>query len=99
MVSMEEAARLEEETAARLDREKRLSLIVDLDQTVIHATVEETVGDWMNDERNPNFSMLKDVRRFRLLNDRGMEVDPYYYIKPRCASYTSLQSMLISLVS
>lgn len=30
-------------------KEKRLILIVDLDQTIIHTTVDPTVGDWMDE--------------------------------------------------
>lgn len=51
-VSLEEASRLERDTAERLRRSQKLSLIVDLDQTIIHATVDPTVGDWMADFSN-----------------------------------------------
>ncbi|KAF8478879.1 hypothetical protein JB92DRAFT_3278382 [Gautieria morchelliformis] len=46
-VSLEEAQRFERESAARLLRAQRLSLIVDLDQTIVHATVDPTVGEWI----------------------------------------------------
>ncbi|KAH8119974.1 hypothetical protein DFH11DRAFT_1500359 [Phellopilus nigrolimitatus] len=46
-VSLEEAQRLERETAEHLLKARRLSLIVDLDQTIVHATVDPTVGDWI----------------------------------------------------
>lgn len=46
-VSLEEAQRIERETAAHLLKARKLSLIVDLDQTVVHATVDPTVGDWI----------------------------------------------------
>ena len=46
-VSMEEAQRFERETAEHLLNSRRLSLIVDLDQTIVHATVDPTVGDWI----------------------------------------------------
>jgi RNA polymerase II subunit A-like phosphatase len=55
----EEAARIENENATRLFSEKKLSLILDLDQTIIHATVDPTVGEWMADPDNPNFPALK----------------------------------------
>jgi RNA polymerase II subunit A C-terminal domain phosphatase len=32
-------------------KERKLSLIVDLDQTVVHATVDPTVGEWINEGR------------------------------------------------
>jgi RNA polymerase II subunit A C-terminal domain phosphatase len=97
-VSLEEAQRIEQETSAHLLKTRKLSLIVDLDQTVVHATVDPTVGDWIaegeswearqaskgqsgdnegesdsdessqdeDDEVNPNWEALKDVKKFRL---------------------------------
>jgi hypothetical protein len=82
-VSLEEAARIEKQTTSRLRKAKKLSLIVDLDQTIIHATVDPTVGDWMFDEKNPNYPVLRDVQRFKLLNDEGKEEGCWYYVKPR----------------
>ncbi|KAF7338558.1 RNA polymerase II subunit A C-terminal domain phosphatase [Mycena venus] len=46
LVSLEEAQRLEKETAEDLLKSRKLSLIVDLDQTIVHATVDPTVGEW-----------------------------------------------------
>ncbi|TFK70427.1 hypothetical protein BDN72DRAFT_887951 [Pluteus cervinus] len=46
-VSLEEAQRIERETAERLLNSRKLSLIVDLDQTILHATVDPTVGEWI----------------------------------------------------
>lgn len=46
-VSFEEAQRIERETADRLLKSRKLSLIVDLDQTIVHATVDPTVGEWI----------------------------------------------------
>ncbi|KAI0684753.1 hypothetical protein BC835DRAFT_1523744 [Cytidiella melzeri] len=93
-VSLEEAQRIERETADHLRRSRKLSLIVDLDQTIVHATVDPTVGEWITegeawearrraekesngstsrtsgegdeDEVNPNWEALKDVKKFRL---------------------------------
>lgn len=90
-VSLEEAQRIERETADHLLGARKLSLIVDLDQTIVHATVDPTVGEWINDgeawearhassatadapsapppdddECNPNWEALKDVKHFRL---------------------------------
>ena len=97
--SLEEAQRIERETAEQLLKSQKLSLIVDLDQTIVHATVDPTVGEWIaegeawetkhaaksaksasttprpddetdndlsDDECNPNWEALKDVKRFRL---------------------------------
>ncbi|KIK70552.1 hypothetical protein GYMLUDRAFT_253918 [Collybiopsis luxurians FD-317 M1] len=119
-VSLEEAQRIERETAERLLKDRKLSLIVDLDQTIVHATVDPTVGEWIvegeawetrraargsgqaddsdEDECNPNWQALKDVKKFRLGpetlgNSRGKGKTPasqgvendgcIYYIKPR----------------
>ena len=98
-VSFEEAQRIERETANHLLLSRKLSLIVDLDQTIVHATVDPTVGEWIaegeawearqakltaaptqngssagtdstisdsDDEVNPNWEALKDVRKFKL---------------------------------
>lgn len=98
-VSLEEAQRIERETAHHLLQSRKLSLIVDLDQTIVHATVDPTVGEWIaegeawearqaargagpsttpppdsteatkkgeDDECNPNWEALKDVKNFRL---------------------------------
>jgi RNA polymerase II subunit A C-terminal domain phosphatase len=48
-VSLEEARRIEQETATHLLKSKKLTLIVDLDQTIVHATVDPTVGDWISE--------------------------------------------------
>ena len=89
-VSLEEASRLERDTAERLRRSRKLSLIVDLDQTIIHATVDPTVGEWIADANNPNHSALADVSRFQLPPDPSQplhaatEADScWYYVKPR----------------
>lgn len=142
-VSLEEAERIERETADHLYRLRKLSLIVDLDQTIVHATVDPTVGEWIgegeawearhakkvadpategkkdsggggeekeseadpaagtdadDDEVNPNWEALKDVKKFRLgpealgqphqRNKKGKEKmieqeGCMYYIKPR----------------
>ena len=92
-VSLEEAQRIERETADHLRKSRKLSLIVDLDQTIVHATVDPTVGEWIaegeawearqaeiaiqnggegangdtdDEEVNPNWEALKDVKKFRL---------------------------------
>lgn len=82
-VSHEEAHRIELETAERLVRARKLSLIVDLDQTVVHATVDPTVGEWIaQGEPNPNSHALRDVKRF-ILADASTPEGCCYYIKPR----------------
>ncbi|KAL0575242.1 CTD phosphatase Fcp1 [Marasmius crinis-equi] len=121
-VSFEEAQRIERETAQRLLKSRKLSLIVDLDQTIVHATVDPTVGEWISegeawetrqagksfggegsgnpadndDECNPNWEALKDVKKFRLgpetlgvnssqkgKSAKALDQGCMYYIKPR----------------
>ncbi|KAH8099249.1 hypothetical protein BXZ70DRAFT_942864 [Cristinia sonorae] len=48
-VSLEEAQRIERQTAEHLLQSRKLSLIVDLDQTIVHATVDPTVGEWITE--------------------------------------------------
>ncbi|KAI7853872.1 hypothetical protein BDC45DRAFT_510322 [Circinella umbellata] len=77
-VSRQEAERLEHENAERLLEDRKLSLILDLDQTVVHATWDPTVGDWMRDENNTNHPATRDIRKFTLPGSSLM-----YYIKLR----------------
>lgn len=65
-VSRQEAQRLDSESTRRLLNNRKLALIVDLDQTIIHATVDPTVGEWLRDPSNPNYAALKGVGAFRL---------------------------------
>ncbi|CAG8671612.1 41682_t:CDS:10 [Gigaspora margarita] len=77
-VSLNEAERLEKDTAARLLKSRKLSLIVDLDQTLIHATIDPTVEEWINDENNINHPTIKDIHKFVLSDSPTI-----YYIKLR----------------
>ncbi|WYZ33807.1 hypothetical protein EsH8_I_000083 [Colletotrichum jinshuiense] len=86
MVSGDLAARAEHDTQKRLLRQRKLSLVVDLDQTIIHACIEPTVGEWMEDPSNPNYEAVKDVKKFQLNDEgpRGMVTSGcWYYIKMR----------------
>lgn len=92
-ISFDEAAKLEQSTSERLTSERKLILVVDLDQTVIHATVDPTVGEWQLDPLNPNYRAVKDVRSFCLEEDpiappgwSGPKMTPtkcWYYVKVR----------------
>ncbi|ODV94162.1 hypothetical protein PACTADRAFT_44864 [Pachysolen tannophilus NRRL Y-2460] len=92
-VSMDEAEKLEQISSKRLLKEEKLILVVDLDQTVIHATVDPTVGEWKNDPSNPNYEAVKDVQQFALeesvvlpLGYTGPKPPPsicWYYVKLR----------------
>jgi RNA polymerase II subunit A-like phosphatase len=92
-ISKDEAEKVEERWAKSLIKEKKLILVVDLDQTVIHATVDPTIGEWMKDEHNANYPSLKDVKSFILEEEptvpphyKGPRPQPYkrmYYVKLR----------------
>lgn len=92
-VSYGEATKIEQDSTVRLSKEKKLILVVDLDQTVIHATVDPTVGEWQLDPSNPNYRAVKDVQSFCLEEDpivgagwSGPKLSPtkcWYYVKLR----------------
>jgi len=84
-VSELQAQRAEQELQRRLLAQRKLSLVVDLDQTVIHACIEPTIGEWQRDPSNPNYDSVKEVRSFQLNDDgpRGLATGYWYYIKMR----------------
>lgn len=92
-VSQKEATRVEEDAKRRLLASKRLSLVVDLDQTIIHATVDPTVGEWKEDKNNPNHEAVKDVRAFQLTDDGPGMRGCWYYIKLRPGLESFLQNI------
>ncbi|KAG0166824.1 Carboxy-terminal domain (CTD) phosphatase [Apophysomyces sp. BC1034] len=87
-VSRKEAERIEQENAARLMESRKLSLILDLDQTLVHATWDPTVGEWMNDKNNANHAATKDIRKFTLPGSLLV-----YYIKLRPWLYEFLDAV------
>ncbi|KAI4235532.1 MAG: hypothetical protein LQ349_003098 [Xanthoria aureola] len=93
VVSQDEATRFENEAKRRLLTAGKLSLVVDLDQTVIQACVEPTIGDWMRDSGNPNYEAVKDVRQFQLVEDAAGTRGCWYYIKLRPGLEGFLQRM------
>ncbi|KAH8767255.1 RNA polymerase II subunit A C-terminal domain phosphatase [Diaporthe sp. PMI_573] len=84
-VSLGRAAETELLQQQRLLEHRRLSLVVDLDQTIIHACIDPTVGEWQNDPTNPNHAAVRDVQSFQLNDDgpRGLASGCSYYIKMR----------------
>ncbi|KAJ4388178.1 CTD phosphatase Fcp1 [Gnomoniopsis smithogilvyi] len=84
-VSHQLAQKVELEAQARLLEQKKLSLVVDLDQTIIHACIDPTVGEWQKDPTNPNHAAVADVQSFQLNDDgpRGGATGCSYYIKMR----------------
>ncbi|QIW95602.1 hypothetical protein AMS68_001120 [Peltaster fructicola] len=83
LVSHSEASRADEEAKRRLLDTRKLSLVVDLDQTIIHATVDPTVAEWQQDPSNPNHAAVADVRAFNLIDDGPGARGCWYYIKLR----------------
>ena len=83
VVSPDEATKAEDEAKRRLLSAKKLSLVVDLDQTVIQATVDPTVAEWQKDPENPNYEAVKGVRAFQLKEDGPGGNGCWYYIKLR----------------
>lgn len=83
VVSQDEATKIETEAKRRLIGARKLSLVVDLDQTIIHATVDPTVAEWQRDPDNPNHDAVKDVRAFQLVDDGPGGRGTWYYIKLR----------------
>lgn len=82
-VSTAEATKVDDEVKRRLLASRKLSLVVDLDQTIIHATVDPTVAEWQKDEKNPNHEAVKDVRAFQLVDDGPGSRGCWYFIKLR----------------
>ncbi|CAK7206304.1 CTD phosphatase Fcp1 [Sporothrix eucalyptigena] len=84
-VSRGAATRAEKELQQRLLAQRKLSLVVDLDQTIIHACIDPTIGEWQQDSSNPNYEALRDVQRFQLEEGQhgGVARGCFYYIKMR----------------
>ena len=73
---------------ARLQKERKLSLLLDLDQTVVHATVDDVVREWMENPENPDFPALTDVHSFTLIDSPAV-----YYIKLRPGTRDFLEQL------
>lgn len=79
-VSRKEATDIENDLKTRLRESKKLVLVVDLDQTVIHCGVDPTIGEWKRDSSNPNYEALKDVQSFALDEE---PILPLLYMGPK----------------
>ncbi|AAS50644.2 ABL127Wp [Eremothecium gossypii ATCC 10895] len=75
-VSERQAASLGQSAQLKLREARKLVLVVDLDQTVIHCGVDPTIGEWSKDPNNPNYEALKDVQSFSL--DEEPVLPPFY---------------------
>ncbi|KAK4151375.1 hypothetical protein C8A00DRAFT_17208 [Chaetomidium leptoderma] len=83
-VSAVHAQRTEQELQSRLLQNRKLSLVVDLDQTIIQACIDPTVGEWQKDPTNPNHESVKGIKSFQL-DDGPTDLARRcsYYIKTR----------------
>ncbi|AET39639.1 protein serine/threonine phosphatase Ecym_4610 [Eremothecium cymbalariae DBVPG len=79
-ISEKQAYTLEKSAQKQLREARKLVLVVDLDQTVIHCGVDPTIGEWSKDPDNPNYESLKDVRSFSLHEE---PVLPPFYMGPK----------------
>lgn len=77
-VSEQEASRIETETTKRLIKSTKLSLILDLDQTVIHASVQPEIEQWLQNPDMRDHPSVQDIHRFHLPDSPGV-----YYVKLR----------------
>lgn len=77
-ISHNEATRIELLHITRLIKDKKLSMLLDLDQTVVHATVDDQVRGWLEQPDNPNFPSITEVSSFTLADSPTV-----YYIKLR----------------
>ncbi|KAG7284267.1 hypothetical protein NEMBOFW57_010631 [Staphylotrichum longicolle] len=84
LVSATQAQRTEQELQRRLLQSRKLSLVVDLDQTIIQACIDPTVGEWQRDPTNPNHESVKSIKSFQL-DDGPSDLARRcsYYIKTR----------------
>lgn len=83
-VSADHAHRTEQALQQRLLENRKLSLVVDLDQTIIQACIDPTVGEWQKDPTNPNHESVKEVQVFQL--DDGP-----YALARRCSYYIKMR--------
>ncbi|KAI8051333.1 hypothetical protein BDF22DRAFT_693228, partial [Syncephalis plumigaleata] len=60
------AEKIHQEETQRLLGERRLSLIVDLDQTIVHAWDDPAIESWLVDESHPYHAAAKDIYRINL---------------------------------
>ncbi|KAB8345830.1 hypothetical protein FH972_022885 [Carpinus fangiana] len=97
-ISSEEAARMDQEQKRKLLGARKLSLVVDLDLTIIQATVDPTIGEWQNDKNNPNYEAVKGVRSFELRDDAlGRNVAYYVKMRPGLVDFLQQISQMFEL--
>lgn len=93
-VSRDEAERIEKSSTDQLLADRKLILVVDLDQTIIHAAMDPAIGQWIEDKDSPNHKAVSDVRKFCLREPRRDQfVDSWYYVKIRPGLEEFLEKM------
>ncbi|KAK9464082.1 HAD-like domain-containing protein [Lipomyces oligophaga] len=80
-VSMNQAEAIEKKSTLALLSSRKLILVVDLDQTVIHTTVDPAVAEWKANPDDPHYEAVKDVHTFSLQD--GSSSNFWYYVKVR----------------
>lgn len=89
-VSQNVARKAEHNAQKTLLRQRKLSLVVDLDQTIIHACVDPTIDKWKKDPTSPNHAVVQNIRSFWLDDATGGQT---YYIKLRPGLEEFLEEM------
>ncbi|KGG50351.1 hypothetical protein DI09_75p110 [Mitosporidium daphniae] len=75
---VQEAQRLERATAARLIKARKLSLVVDLDQTLVHATTSSLVDSWFIENKPASESLCKEMDIHRVILEDDESGIPHY---------------------
>ncbi|KAJ3318363.1 Carboxy-terminal domain (CTD) phosphatase [Boothiomyces sp. JEL0866] len=83
-LSRNEAARIEKMNTDRLISHKKLSLLLDLDQTVVHATTDHTITEWLVDQP----AIQEQIHSFTLGGS-----DMVYYVKLRPGTKEFLEAV------
>ena len=95
-LSESEASKHSESAKKRLLQSRKLSLVVDLDQTIIHAAFDPTIGEWKSDPTNPNYDALQDVQSFKLKDENtNNTAETEYYIQKRAGKFMLLKEELV----
>lgn len=94
-VSRSEVNRINRQHMARLKGSKKLILVVDLDQTVIHCGIDSSISDWVKTEKPKDvhkFCLEEDIRPWLqkqsvFIRKQYMNMSPFtknwYYVKTR----------------
>ncbi|KAI8064445.1 HAD-like domain-containing protein [Gongronella butleri] len=92
--SRSRAGRMEQENITRLLNERKLILVLDLDQTLIHTSSSLETSNWLNDKDIADQEIFKDIRQFVLPN-----APTVYHLKlrPGVAEFLSSLSSLYEL--